>query len=166
MKPLFLSAVLCCSLLFSCSTADEDVNLYSSAETETISDVVSYSKIETDILNLVNDYRLKNNLATLQTLNIISTVADEHTSYMIETGDISHAHFADRASKLMKNAGAKEVSENVAYGFSTAESALKGWLNSDEHRKIIENPNFTHFGISSESNDEGRNYFTQIFIKK
>ncbi|MEX1383999.1 CAP domain-containing protein [Lutibacter sp.] len=39
-------------------------------------------------------------------------------------------------------------------------------MNSSEHRKNIENPDSTHFGISTESDDNGRNYFTHIFIKK
>lgn len=166
MKPLFLSAVIFCLLLSSCSQADEDVNLFSETDTETISEKTSYSKIESEILDLVNEYRIENNLSSLKLLNIISNIANEHTNYMITTGDVSHANFGDRVSKLMKNAGAKQVSENVAFGFSTAESALNGWLHSPEHKKIIENPDLTHFGISTDSNSEGRNYFTQIFIKK
>ncbi|MFZ3273609.1 MAG: CAP domain-containing protein, partial [Lutibacter sp.] len=89
-----------------------------------------------------------------------------HTDYMIEVGAISHDNFAERAQILMEQAGAKTVGENVAYGFSTAEGVVNGWLNSEGHRKIIENPDYTHFGISTDSNTENRNYFTNIFIKK
>jgi uncharacterized protein YkwD len=85
---------------------------------------------------------------------------------MIEVGQISHDNFAERAQTLMTEAGAKTVGENVAYGFSTAEGVVKGWLNSDGHRKIIENPDYTHFGISMETSSDSRNYFTNIFIKK
>jgi uncharacterized protein YkwD len=85
---------------------------------------------------------------------------------MIEAGIISHDNFAQRAETLMTEAGAKTVGENVAYGFSTAEGVVKGWLNSDGHRKIIENPDYTHFGISMEISTDNRNYFTNIFIKK
>jgi uncharacterized protein YkwD len=105
-------------------------------------------------------------MKALNSLDIVSGVADGHTNYMIEVGQINHDNFGERAQVLMKNAKAKTVAENVAYGYSTAQGALNGWLNSDAHRKVIENPNFTHFGISTKSDNNGRNYFTQIFINK
>ena len=56
--------------------------------------------------------------------------------------------------------------KNVAYGFNSSVGVVNAWLNSEGHRVIIENDNYTHFGISIEKNSEGRNYFTQMFIKK
>ncbi|WP_111706344.1 CAP domain-containing protein [Lutibacter citreus] len=164
-SPLF-SAVIFTFLLFSCSQADEGLNLFAKVDKETISNEATYSELESELLVLVNNYRVEKNLPSLEVLNQISNVADEHTNYMISTGDVSHANFEERASNLIKNAGAKKVSENVAYGYSTAKSVLNGWLNSPEHKKIIETSDFTHFGISTESNSKGRNYFTQIFITK
>ncbi len=93
-------------------------------------------------------------------------MADGHTDYMVQNGTVSHDNFSQRVETLMNNAQAKSVAENVAYGFNSAQGVINSWLNSDEHRTIIENQNYTHFGISTESNSEGRNYFTQIFIKK
>ena len=61
---------------------------------------------------------------------------------------------------------AKSVGENVAYGFSSATSVVTAWIKSDEHRAIIEKESYTHFGISTEQNIEGRYFFTQIFIKQ
>lgn len=165
MKPLF-SILLLSSLLFSCAASDDDVNLYKDTYTESISSTTSYTLIETEILDLVNDYRLSKNLSKLQTLNIISSVATGHTDYMIQNNEVSHANFNERAQKLISNTNAKSVSENVAFGYSSAQAAVNGWLNSESHRKIIENPNFTHFGISTEADNQGRNYFTHIFIDK
>jgi uncharacterized protein YkwD len=85
---------------------------------------------------------------------------------MVITGEISHANFSDRAQNLITNAKAKTVSENVAYGYISAQAVVNGWINSDSHRAIIENPDLTHFGISTKSDKEGKNYFTHIFIKK
>ena len=105
-------------------------------------------------------------LNSLKELSVISGVADSHTNYMITTGLVNHDNFSIRAEKLKLNASAKSVAENVAYGFATAQGVVNGWLNSEGHRKAIEDPTKTHFGISTESNSEGRNYFTQIFIQK
>ena len=160
----FLSIVLLSSFLFSCSK--EDDGIFFNENNELINSEVSYSEIENKILILVNEHRETLDLTPLSILNIISSVANSHTDYMIETGKISHDNFSKRADVLMKNADAKSVGENVAYGYNSAEGVVKGWLNSDTHRKVIENANYTHFGISTESNSDGRNYFTQIFIKK
>lgn len=152
-------------LLFSC--AKEDDGIYFDETAEVIDTVnVTYSDIELEILDLVNAHRAELGMKALNSLDIVSGVADGHTNYMIEVGQINHDNFGERAQILMKNAKAKTVAENVAYGYSTAQGALNGWLNSDAHRKVIENPNFTHFGISTKSDNNGRNYFTQIFINK
>ncbi len=127
---------------------------------------VSYTLFETKILELVNDHRDSIGLNKLEILNIVSSVADNHTNYMIENGQISHDNFSERTQILIQRANAKSVGENVAFGYSTAKGVLSGWLNSEGHKKVIENSSYTHFGISTESNRNGRYYFTNIFIKK
>jgi uncharacterized protein YkwD len=165
MKPHITTLVLFLSLLCSCST-DDGTNLFDAAKIEQNPISVTYSDIETEILDLINEHRENNNLSTLKLLNIISNEADTHTNYMITNGKVSHENFNIRAQNLINNAGAKFVSENVAYGYSTAQAVVNGWIKSPEHKKNIENPDSTHFGISTESDENGRNYFTHIFIKK
>ena len=70
------------------------------------------------------------------------------------------------AQFIKENTNAETVGENIAYGYISALSVLNAWLDSKEHSQIIENPTYTHFGISSESDEENRIYFTLIFIKK
>lgn len=162
--PKLLVLLLLTTILFSC--AKEEDGVYFNENSEVANAKVAYSPMETEIVSLVNAYRTSLGLNELNTLNIVSGVADGHTEYMIEVGQVSHDNFAQRAQTLMTEAGAKTVGENVAYGYSTAEGVVKGWLNSDGHRKIIENPDYTHFGISMETSSDNRNYFTNIFIKK
>ncbi len=102
----------------------------------------------------------------LNVYNIVSGEAITHIDYMVKTGDVSHANFGVRHQNLATCASAKSVAENVAYGYSSAEAVVNAWLNSDSHRLNIENVSFTDFGISTKSNDEGRYYFTKIFIKR
>lgn len=159
-----LALLLLTTLLFSC--AKEDDGVYFNENSEITNAKVVYSPIESEIVSLVNAHRTSLGLKSLNTLNIVSGVADGHTNYMIEAGAPSHDNFPERAQKLMNEAGAKTVGENVGYGYSTAEGVVKAWLNSDGHRKILENPDYTHFGISMETSADNRNYFTNIFIKK
>lgn len=153
------------SLLFSCTKEDDGI-YFGKTNDLVISHDASYSEMESTILILINEYRKSLNLAELECLNVISNVATTHTHYMVDVGVLSHDNFAIRAQSLIENAAAKSVGENVAYGFGTAQGVVNGWLNSAEHKKIIENPDYTHFGISIESNIDGRLYFTQIFIDK
>jgi uncharacterized protein YkwD len=168
MKPHFLKLCLVAIFsfaLFSCSTDNDGIYFDESSEVITATKV-EYSSIESKILELVNEHRVSIGLSALQPLDIVSNVAGGHTDYMIKVENINHDNFAKRSENLIKNAHAKTVGENVAYGYFTAENVLKGWLDSEGHRAVIENPKYTHFGISTKSNDKNRNYFTQIFINK
>ena len=157
-----LVLTLVSTFLFSCST-DDNVEMDQYARHDI---TLSYSNIEYEIITLINDHRASIGLAKLDVYNIVSSEAITHTDYMIETGDVSHANFGVRHQNLVTYASAKSVSENVAYGFSSAEAVVNAWLNSDSHRLNIENATYTDFGISTKRNDEGRYYFTNIFIKK
>ena len=49
-------------------------------------------------------------------------------------------------------------------GYNTAESLMKAWLNSELHRKNIEDPSVQFMGVSAKQNTNGSNFYTQIFI--
>lgn len=164
MKPLQFKLVLIVfvlALLTSCSNEEDGIYFNEINEVKN-----NYSLLELDILDLVNEHRESQGMESLNTLNIISSVAYSHTTYMTEIDKPSHDNFSQRQENLVENAAAKSVGENVAYGFTTANGVVSAWMRSESHRAIIENKHYTHFGISIEKNKEGRNYFTQIFIKR
>ncbi len=165
LTPKLIAVLILSIALFSCSN-DEDGIYFDETSEIAIVEKIQYSTIELEILDLVNAHRQNIGLQTLKTLDIVSSVAEGHTNYMIQTGQISHDNFPKRSETLIKNAKAKSVGENVAYGFGSAKSVVNGWLNSESHREVIESTKYTHFGISTECNSEGRNYFTQMFINK
>lgn len=121
--------------------------------------------IEIEILELINAHRIDLGLNPLNNLSIIKSVAYTHTDYMVEINQVNHDNFFQRRNSLMQNAGAARVTENVAYGYSSAESVVNAWINSEGHRANLEG-DFTDFDISAEQNEEGRWFFTNIFIKK
>lgn len=125
----------------------------------------NYSADETQTMQLINDYRVSKGLNKLEVIDYISFKAEEHDEYMISTGAMNHNFFQDRAESLIQALGATNVSENLAYNYSTPQSVLNAWLNSEGHRENIEG-NFTHFGISIRVNAEGKKYYTNMFIKK
>lgn len=167
MKILKIKHLILTLVFFSfLSCANDEDGIYQTNSNENHLVHVDYSTIENEILVLVNDHRKSLGLNSLIRLDLASYKADDHTNYMIEVGAISHDNFNERFDFLVKHANAKSVAENVAFGYPCSNSVVKAWMNSDSHRKNIENPNFTHFGISTKCNNSERNYFTQIFIKK
>ena len=155
---LALLAVLC----YSC-TAD---GVEDNADKIELSLMTPETKtIEIQILELINEYRLSLGLNTLSDMTVVKSVAFSHTDYMVINNEVSHANFYVRSDYLKANAGASRVSENVAYGYSSAQSVVNAWLKSDAHRAVIEG-DFTNFDIAAEVNSEGKWYYTNIFIKK
>lgn len=149
-------------LTFSCST--DSIDDKADAITENL--VVPPAKtIEIEILELINNHRLSEGLNPLTDMTVVKSVAYSHTDYMVDNDQVSHDNFYTRSKYLKANAGAKKVSENVAYGYSSAESVVKAWLKSEGHKANIEG-DFTNFDISAEKNEEGKWYYTNIFVKK
>lgn len=162
-KPTILPVmVLFAMLLFSCSTDSIDETEYN-ANTSVV--IPETKLIEIEILDLINDYRLSMGLNSLRNMGVIKSQAYGHTDYMIANDNVSHDNFYQRKSYLINHAGANKVSENVAYGYTKAESVVNAWLNSPGHKENIVG-DFTDFDISAEQNSEGKWYYTNIFVKK
>jgi uncharacterized protein YkwD len=53
--------------------------------------------------------------------------------------------------------------ENIAYGYSTPEAVMQGWLNSPGHRANIENGSYRSIGVGAAVGSNGRVYWAQAF---
>ena len=54
--------------------------------------------------------------------------------------------------------------ENIAYGYSTPESVMKGWMNSPRHKDNILDSYYSHIGIGMYEKN-GTKYWVQLFAK-
>lgn len=163
MKRLSLLMLLVCVMLtsFSCtSESPEDA-----IEATTLVEAPQTKQIEIEILELINAYRLDLGLNNLRKMDDIKIEAYGHTNYMKATGSISHTNFYQRKQNLINNAGALNVGENVAYAYSSAQAVVNAWINSESHRENMEG-DYTNFDISAEQDEDGRWYYTNIFVKK
>lgn len=165
MKKLFLKILLSSVIIFSlnsCSNNEATENVLVKENTITIYD---YNANETELINLINNYRVSKGLNALILENYISKVSENHDIYMVSKNEISHDLFELRYKDLVDVLGAKKVAENVAYKFNSSQSTLNAWINSPGHKANLEG-DFTHFGISIKTNSEGVKFYTNIFIKK
>lgn len=125
----------------------------------------NYSQEELELINIINNYRVSKGLVSLAKVDYISVKSEEHDNYMIAKGGISHDYFQDRYEALVNKLGAVNVSENLAYNYSTPQGVFNAWLNSAGHKANIEG-DFTHFGIAIRTNSEGKKFYTNLFMKK
>lgn len=161
-KLLYLTLV-CFLSLSACSKDSVEVNDIS--KNLELNDNFAYSTIEIEILDAVNSYRKSIGLTVLQKLDNITIEAVDHTQYMVNLNVVNHDNFNKRYQNLVQEIGARAVSENVGFGYRTSEAVVEAWIKSEGHRENIEG-NYTHFGISVEQDKDGKNYFTNIFVRR
>jgi uncharacterized protein YkwD len=54
-------------------------------------------------------------------------------------------------------------SENLAYGYRTALSVVRAWLNSPGHRRNLELPSWKYMGVGAASSRGGSTFWAQNF---
>ena len=148
--------------VFSCSSENLDEKADELAENLV---TPATKTIEVEILKLINDHRSTLGLSILSDMKVIKSVAYSHTDYMVDNNVVSHDNFYKRSTYLKEHAAAQKVSENIAYGYTSSESLVNAWIKSEQHKANIEG-DFTNFDISAEQNEEGKWYYTNIFIKR
>lgn len=151
--------------LTSCSTTSvaEEEGIFENEVSSKV--VVELSPQEEALIYLVNEYRASKGLNPLEFSAEVYEYASDHNEYMISKGELSHDHFASRASMVSKITSASFVAENVSKDYLLVDHALEGWLNSTAHRNTIEG-DYTHTTLSIKVDAEGNPYYTQIFFRK
>lgn len=165
MKNLFRISVIIFLSIFVVSCSSESTD--DVVDNTSLNVIVPETKIfEIEIMELINQYRISKGLNVLEKSQMIKGQAYTHTEYMMLNNNISHDNFHSRAGYLRTNFSAKIVSENVAFGFTTAEAVVNAWLNSPSHKVNIEG-NYNYFDIFAELDEDTNSwYFTNIFVKK
>jgi uncharacterized protein YkwD len=160
-RPTILLLLVCITFFSSCST-DNSEDTFEAIE---VTEAPQAKQIEIEVLELINTHRISIGLNPLENMTDIKAQAYGHTNYMVDTGEVSHNGFYQRKNNLINNVGATRVGENVAYAYSSPQSVVNAWINSDSHRDVLEG-DYTNFDISAEKDIDGHWYFTNIFIKK
>lgn len=158
---LLMPMVLAFAFVSCSSNSSEDLSVNATQ-------VMNYnsSSDELELARLINQYRVSVGKNELEIVNHISYKSQEHNLYMIQNNVVNHDFFQERAANIMQVLGAVKVGENIAFNYSTPNSVLKAWLNNPEHKANLDD-DYTHFGISISVNPEnGKKYYTNIFMKR
>ena len=118
-----------------------------------------YSEAELEVLTCTNQFRAEHGLPAL-TLNAqLSEAARAHAEDMAEHAVFQHDS-ADGTAAATRIASYltydfSTLGENIACGYTTGESAVNGWINSEGHRANLLNPRFTKIGIACLPSSQG-----------
>lgn len=123
---------------------------------------------EKEVVRLVNIERSKNGLQPLKENWELSRVARYKSMDMRDKGYFSHTSPTYGSPfDMMKSFGVtySAAGENIAMGQKTPADVMKGWMNSEGHRKNILSSSYTEIGVGYAVNSKGSTYWTQMFIK-
>ena len=165
MKAKMFRALLPLAIMFTMVSCSSDSSDDVAADNKVIV-TYNYNETETQLVTLINDYRVSQGLNALQVVNHISYKSQEHNEYMIDKNVVNHDYFEQRSNNIIHVLGAERVGENIAYNYITPESAMQAWMNSPGHKANLLG-DYTHFGISVTVDPvTGRKYYTNMFMKK
>ncbi|MFH8800755.1 CAP domain-containing protein [Streptomyces sp. NPDC017936] len=115
------------------------------------------------VVALVNSERSKAGCSALTVNAKLTTAAQSHSADMASHKTMSHtgSDGSDPGQRITR-AGYNwsTYGENVAYGYSTPEQVMAGWMSSPGHKKNILNCGFKEIGVGLA---QPGNYWTQDF---
>ena len=152
------TAMMSAALLGGLAAASSAAN----AATTTVSDAT----LEATVVKLTNEARVKNGCAALRTDAKLTLAARGHSLDMVKLNYFSHTSKTDGATFVTraKRAGyTGAIGENIAWGYRTAETVTKGWLDSPGHRANIMNCKAKAVGVGLARKSDGTPYWTQVF---
>ncbi|MEZ3180952.1 CAP domain-containing protein [Streptomyces pimonensis] len=116
-----------------------------------------------EVVELVNAERAKAGCSPVKANSTLARAAQDHSEDMAASGTMSHTG-SDGSSPgdRITRAGYSwsTYGENVAYGYSTPEQVMTGWMNSPGHRENILNCGFKEIGVGLA---QPGSYWTQDF---
>ncbi len=123
------------------------------------------------VVELVNQHRAARGLSQLTVTTPLTNAAIWKSRHMARYVYMAHA---DPAPPVARSVGDRLLAcgypassagwgENIAYGYTSADAVMQGWLNSPGHRANIENPSYRAIGVGAAAASTGRLYWTQEF---
>ena len=112
--------------------------------------VTNTSTYEQQVIDLINEIRIKNGLSPLTENTALSRCAKAKSQDMHDKRYFSHqSPTYGSPFDMMKQFGItyRTAGENIAMGQSTPQAVVNAWMNSEGHRANILNASFTQIGM-------------------
>lgn len=124
------------------------------------------SRQAAQVVNLVNQQRSARGLQVLKSDSRLARLAQLKAEDMAKKGYFSHTSPTyGSAFDMMKAAGYsyRTAGENIAKGQKTAETVMRGWMNSSGHRANILSTGYKKIGVGYALDASGTPHWVQIF---
>jgi uncharacterized protein YkwD len=126
------------------------------------------SQYESRVVELVNSERASRGLPPLKRVTLLDDASRYHAKDLADDNYFEHDTYDRSGSSLVKicawssrissyYTGWSSLGENIAAGYSTPESVMSGWMNSDGHRANILRDTFWEIGVGYYAG--GGNYY-------
>ncbi len=123
----------------------------------------SEKPFETEMLNAVNEERLKNGLSELTLNTELCENAQVRAEEISSEDAISHVRPDGSGCFTVLTVDYSAAGENLAKGQETPEEAVENWMNSEAHRENILSDKFSQAGFACYESG-GTKYWVQLFI--
>lgn len=118
---------------------------------------------ERQLFELVNALRVNHQLEPLNRHYALGELSKDHSERLaLEKISKDDAQKNEQLLQRLKmaNIDHKKAGENTAFNYADAIEAVHGWMNSEKHRKLLLDDEYTHVGTGVYGS-----YFTQTFIQ-
>lgn len=125
-------------------------------------------EIKAKLLQLINKERTNRNIPILLVDDKLNNAAQKHTDYMIKNNKLTHNQPGNELAKRISAEGYnwRAIAENIAQGYPTPETVVKGWMQSQGHRDNILNPRYKDVGFGYGKDDNNYWWWTTVFAAK
>ncbi|MGX5681820.1 cell wall-binding repeat-containing protein [Schumannella luteola] len=115
-----------------------------------------------DVYTILNQQRAANGLGPLMSDPTLDNAAWQWANYLATTGQFLHST-SDWRNSMIGSAGWINSGENIAAGYTSAQSVMTAWMGSSGHRANILNPNYVGVGVAYVAGGPYGHYWVQIF---
>lgn len=94
----------------------------------------------------------------------LEKAAAQQAGYMARASSMNHrtGWRKDFATRMKENGVEGAAAENVAHGAMSTEKLFQMWMDSQGHRRNMLDPRFTHYGLASAEDGQGRKYWALV----
>ena len=123
--------------------------------------MAAYAK---QVADLVNQERAKAGLSPLKVDVTVQSAAQVRAKEIVSSFSHTRPNGSSFSSALTEaGVSVRGAGENIAYGQSSPEKVMEGWMNSSGHRANILNSSYTSIGVGCYQGAGGTLYWTQLF---
>ena len=122
----------------------------------------STAKMQEQIKTLHNKTRASHKKQALKANTCLQTAAKAQANAQAKAKKMFHQNLRP----LLKKCKVSRVGENVAYGYTSAASVHKAWMNSPGHKKNILEGRYNRAGFGVTKGSDGKLYFAVVFGTK